>query len=80
MSLSLALPNPLRTPFSRWAPVMVEELAAYNVPIPPADETDWLPWATQVYALPELLDAGCPNPHEFSSWQSWGSALLQVTG
>lgn len=79
MPLELSIPDPSLTPFYRWGATIVDELAAYNAPIPPAED-QWKQWAEQVYAIPEVVEAGCPSPRDYTDWRAWGLAFRQVTG
>ncbi len=76
--LTLNLPNPSVTAFAKWAAILVEQIAGYNVPNP-VSEAEWLQWATQVYAVPEMVEAGMSDPRAFADWTSWATNFMQVT-
>ena len=71
---SINLPNPYSDiGFMRWAELLREQWAAYNVPRP-VSEGLWLDWATQLLALPPVVSAGVVDP----DWRDWAVTLLQV--
>lgn len=76
-ALTFDVPLPEHTPFLRWARILLEELAGYNVPNPVSEDL-WLQWAIQVFAVPELVDQGVADPRAFGRWQDWALTFLQV--
>lgn len=71
------LPSPSTLKFMEWAPVAVEQLAAYGVP-EPVSEDSWRDWAATL-ANGALPGTPAPDPYGFPDWQSWASALIGTT-
>lgn len=69
--------DPYVVDFVRWAAVLAEDLAQYNVPNP-ATEDLWASWANEFCGIPEIAELGVPNPEVFSDWRSWAAATSQV--
>jgi hypothetical protein len=71
--------NPLGMDFLRWARLLVEALAEYNVPNPVSEDL-WVQWATNFVAVPEIAQLGVPDPRTFGDWKTWAANVTQVLG
>jgi len=77
MTTNFFVPVPIGIDFMRWAGVVTEELAQYNVGIPESEDK-WLSWALRVYEILDLEAEGLPNPNGFDDWQSWAQRLSDI--
>lgn len=74
---NFSFPIPVYIDFMRWASVVTEGLAQYNIGIPESEDA-WLSWALRVYEILDLESEGLPNPTGFSDWQSWAQRLSDI--
>ena len=63
--------------FMRWAALLTESLAAYNVPSP-VDEESWASWAVSLLNSPILVGLGLPDPRGFAEWKDWAEITTQT--
>lgn len=69
--------DPRGVTFMRWASLLSESLAQYNVPSP-VSEGLWQEWATTLLAVPEITELGVASPSAFRDWRVWAQQFLQV--
>ncbi len=74
--IAFDVPDPRGLSFTRWASLLTEGLAAYNVPSPVEDE--WFGWACALFSSPDLAQQGLPDPRGFADWQSWAERVFQA--
>lgn len=74
--IDVDIPDPRGLSFERWASLLTEELAQYNVPGPA--EGQWFSWACALFSSPDLEELGLPDPRGFSDWQGWAERVFQA--
>jgi len=76
MAVDTSVLDPRGLTFDRWASLLTEELAAYNVPNP-GPEDSWFNWACSLLEVPELVSLGLIDPRGFIGWREWAEQLVQ---
>lgn len=71
------IPEPKNIDFLRWASVVTEELALYNIAIPVSEDA-WAPWALRVCNVLNLEEEGLPSPVGFDNWRAWAERFFEI--
>jgi hypothetical protein len=77
MAIELPFFDPNAMEFLRWARLLVELLAEYNVSNPVSEDL-WQEWAVQFVTIPEITALGVTDPQTYGNWRVWANSFVQV--